>query len=296
MTIIKGHQLCLGKRARSIRVPIQLQAAGLTDKGRRRADNEDTIYHKIVPDPDEDATGLFIVADGIGGRLAGEAASYWAVETIKTSLSDLIGYRDPRATHQFDREELLYLHNTPGIDPDNYQDRIVAAVRRANDAVRGYARHLPNEARDAGSTLSMALVKGLQAYVANVGDSRTYLLRDGHLGQITVDHSLVQKLIDEGSVQPAQRYTHPQRNVIYRSLGAADNVEVDTYTVRLNPGDFLLLCSDGLWEMIQSPAEIATIILNAPSLEMACQELVAAANAAGGEDNIGVVLARVLGS
>jgi serine/threonine protein phosphatase PrpC len=277
-------------------VPIQLQAAALTDRGRRREENEDTVYHKIVTGSDDDPTGLFVVADGVGGRLAGEAASYWAVETIKTSLSDLIGYRDPRATHQFDRQELVYLQNAPGVDPDNLQDRIVAAVRRANDAVRGYAQHMPDEARDAGSTLSMALVHGPQAFIANVGDSRTYLLRDGHLDQITVDHSLIQRLIDEGSVQPAQRYTHPQRNIIYRSLGAADTVQVDTFALTLTPGDFLLLCSDGLWEMVRGPAQIAGIIQNSSSLEQACQELVAAANAAGGEDNIGVVLARVLDS
>jgi protein phosphatase len=275
-------------------MPTRLKAAALTDRGQMRPINEDTVFQKVTEETYADALGLFIVADGLGGRLAGEAASYWAVESIKNSLSDLINHRDPRATHSFTRQELEDLMAADFEDPDNLKERVIAAVEKANRVVRDYARHKPDEARGAGSTISMALVDGREAVIANVGDSRTYLLRAGQLGQITKDHSLVQRLIDEGRIQESDRYTHPNRNLVYRSLGAKEIVDVDVFAVSLLPNDILLLCTDGLWEMIQNPTQIASIIQSAASLETACQRLIDTANAAGGEDNIGVVLAKVL--
>lgn len=295
-------------------MPIQLQAAALTDKGQARDANEDTVFQKVVVAPGEDSLGLFIVADGIGGRLAGAVASYWAVETIKDSLADLFSLRDPRDTAQFTRDELsdamAAVRDNQGTGQpekdelfDSYAvswtdraylvDRVKAAVNRANSVVRQYASAKLEKAGDAGTTVSMAVVHGSLAIIANVGDSRTYLLRDGELRQITKDHSVVQRMIDQGAAQPDELYTHPNRNLIYRSLGADDSVKVDIFSPTLLPGDFLLLCTDGLWEMTKDPTKMAEIICESTSVEVACHRLVTAANAAGGKDNIGVVLARV---
>jgi serine/threonine protein phosphatase PrpC len=276
-------------------MPITLDACAHTDPGRLRNRNEDTVFQKIVAVPGEHDVGLFIVADGVGGRLAGKAASYWAVETVKNALADLIDHRDPRATNRFDQETILNLQAAidEGSDLDNLKQRVQEAVRKANNVVREYARQRPAEARDAGSTLSLALVHGHHVTVANVGDSRAYILRDDRLHQITTDHSLVQRLIDTGRIKPEHRFTHPRRNLIYRSLGASETVESDVFTVEVVADDRLLLCSDGLWEMVRDPQVITQIIREAPSVEAACEQLVTAANAAGGEDNIGIVLVRV---
>jgi protein phosphatase len=276
-------------------MPITLAAAGLTDPGRLREINEDTVFQKTIATPEDDGVGLFIVADGVGGRLAGEVASYWAVETVKNSLADLIDHRDPRATNRFDREMILNLHGqeTDGMDPNTLKERVLSAVHLANRVVRNYARQRPDEARGAGSTITMALVHGLRAYVANVGDSRTYLLRKGELHQVTEDHSVVQRLVNSGRLQPDEIYDHPQRNLIYRSLGASDTVKVDYFRLKLMAGDQLLLCTDGLWEMVKDPVKMADIIGAEASLQDACRHLVEAANACGGQDNIGVVLVRV---
>lgn len=272
---------------------LQFETAELTDKGRVRDENEDTVFHKVFYASDDDPMGLFVVADGIGGRLAGQVASYWAAEVVKHNLADLIAYEDPRSTNRFSREDILRMMSTAqGIDPSTLQERVRVAVDKANEAVRQYARHSPQAARNAGTTLCLALVYGRQAIIANVGDSRAYLLRAGRLCQITTDHSVVQQMVDAGQLQPDMIYTHPQRNVIYRSLGARDAVETDVFELTLEPGDYLLLCSDGLWELVRDD-DMVGIISQADSVQTACQQLVSAANAAGGTDNIGVVLTQV---
>ena len=275
---------------------LKFETAALTDAGRERDENEDTVFYKVVDEPSDNPMGLFIVADGIGGRMAGQLASFWAVEAVKDSLSDLIAYQDPRSTHSFSREDILRMQKAAvsGVDPSNLKQRVATAVDKANSVVRGYSRHSPKDARNAGTTLCLALARGRQAIVANVGDSRAFVLRNGQLHQITKDHSVVQQMIDAGEVQASALYTHPKRHVIYRSLGARDTVEPDIFTLTLTPGDSLLLCTDGLWEMVQDASTLVGIINAAASVEIACQQLVDAANAAGGHDNIGVVLARMV--
>jgi serine/threonine protein phosphatase PrpC len=167
-------------------------------------------------------------------------------------------------------------------------------VERANEVVRGIARAKPAEAADTGSTVTMAVIQGSMACVANVGDSRTYLYRAGQLTPITRDHSVVASLAAAGMIGPEEIYTHPQRNLIYRSLGNKPEVEVDIFRQALQPGDRLLLCSDGLWEMVRDP-QMAEIMGKAPSPQAACQQLIEAANANGGEDNIAAVVVWIVG-
>ena len=144
-----------------------------------------------------------------------------------------------------------------------------------------------------GTTTIALLVRGNEAYFAHVGDSRGYLIRGGHATQITRDHSLVQRLEELGQITSAEAAVHPQRNVLYRALGQGETLEPDVVTTPFPVGGYLLLCSDGLWGVVPED-EIRKIIYEAPTIQRACQNLVSAANAAGGPDNISTVLVQLL--
>ncbi len=169
----------------------------------------------------------------------------------------------------------------------------LSAIQKANEVVFNYAKHKPRQAANAGTTAAMAVVRGENAVIANVGDSRSYLLRDRKLVQISSDHSLVATLAAEGRISPEEVFTHPHRNIIYRYLGNKKAVEVDVFHLKLQAGDILLLCSDGLWETVQSDEKKIELILGSPSIQAACDALIAAGNEAGGEDNISVVLVKI---
>lgn len=276
---------------------ISLRAEGMKDRGQVREINEDEVFVKAVQATGEEPVGLFIVCDGIGGHAGGEFASEWAVKTIREELRDLFEAPDRRKTVKLEPEEIEAIAAGRGaatrkLDETMMEDRLRRAIQRANEVVRSIARAKPQEAGDTGTTVTMAVVKGDEAYIANVGDSRTYLLRDGQLKPITQDHSVVASLVKAGMIQPEELYTHPQRNLIYRSLGEKPEVEVDTFRLGLQPGDRLLLCSDGLWEMVRDP-QLTVIMDKAPSPKEACKRLIDAANANGGEDNISAVVVWV---
>jgi serine/threonine protein phosphatase PrpC len=280
-------------------MPFMLEAVALTDPGKERELNEDRAFQQVFQSSDEDAVGLFIVADGMGGHLAGEVASHWTVETLKRELADLFVPRDPRATWNLSGAEwraLVELKERPSHSPVRMTERQVrAAVEKANAAVHEYARHRPTEAMGCGSTLAMALIEGPLALIANVGDSRVCLLRDHQLQQITMDHSVVAGLVASGRITLEESYDHPQAGLIYRCLGYMPTVEVDIFRQELQDGDLLLLYTDGLWEMVRDPGRMVGIVEEAPTLDRAARWLVEAANAAGGKDNISVVLVRVRG-
>jgi len=132
-----------------------------------------------------------------------------------------------------------------------------------------------------------------RAVVCNVGDSRTYLIRNNKLQQITKDHSLVATMVANHQIRPSEVYTHPQRNLIYRSLGIKSEVEVDIFVQILKSGDYLLLCSDGLWEMLPDEKLLVQLVTKAETPQAACRQLVEAANRSGGADNIGVVVVKI---
>jgi len=226
-----------------------------TDTGRRRSGNEDSHFVRAP---------LFVIADGMGGAQAGEVASRTAIDAFAGGLPD-----------------------GPGSD----EERLAAVVAEANariHALAGSDEHLTGM----GTTLTAAYVGVDDLAVAHVGDSRLYVFRDGGLRQLTDDHSLVGELVRRGQLSEREAEEHPQRSIITRALGPEGHVVVDHHTWPVSDGDVYLLCSDGLTDMVPD-ARIAALIADATALGAAATALVAAANDAGGRDNITVILFRV---
>jgi serine/threonine protein phosphatase PrpC len=275
-----------------------LSVAGRTDVGRERELNEDRYYYKVVQSSDEGPLGLFLVADGMGGHLAGEVASQWAVGTLRRELAPLFRPQDPSVTRRLDAEALAAVGSgvTVRLEETDLARLLAHAVERANQVLLGYARQHPKQAGDLGSTLTLAVVEDDRCTVAHVGDSRAYLWRDGKLTQLTEDHSVPGALLKQGKITPEEAHDHPHRSILYRCLGLKPGVEVDIYPAWvLQPGDGLLLCSDGLWDMVYPAAQMEALLASSDDLRTVCRRLVNAANEAGGEDNITVVLVRVEG-
>ncbi|HEY4384862.1 MAG TPA: PP2C family serine/threonine-protein phosphatase [Ktedonobacteraceae bacterium] len=295
---------------------LKLTAADKTDVGKQREQNEDCAYKRVESTPDGDR-GLFVVADGMGGYKAGEVASRLAVETISKTLDSFFKPITEQPTMKLspiivnpeaseDTEKTLLLPPVSGkgnpapktrklseaaISPV-IEDQLTAAIQQANRAILRYGEQ-QTAARGLGSTVTVVLIQNDQAYIANVGDSRTYLLRNNQLMTLTKDHSLVQKLVESKQIEPEDVYTHPQRNLIYRSLGAGHrSIEVDIFYETIQPGDTLLLCSDGLWEMVR-PQELKKTLSEQASPQKICDSLIAMANDSGGEDNITAVVVHV---
>ena len=278
---------------------IMLVSATQTDSGRERDMNEDRVWAQVYTASEGEPIGLFIVCDGMGGHLGGEVASHWAVEAIKQEMSSIFTLKDPRATIRLSEAELNEVLQGKGDETTRatvggkIETQMRNAIQKANQVVYKYTVAKPQEAAEAGTTVAMVVVLGRRAIIANVGDSRTYLLRDHQLRQISKDHSLVASLVASGQIKPEDIYHHPQRNMIYRCLGQKRQVQIDTFNEVLQPGDYLLLCSDGLWEMVRDEAVIVRLIEATCTPSQACQVLIDAANTAGGEDNIGVAVVKV---
>ena len=222
------------------------RSAALSDPGRRRRHNEDSF----VREPP-----LFAVADGMGGALAGELASRLATAALEEAL-----------------------HNGLPLD-------VVAALQEGNRRIK--ARSLADPATAGmGTTVTAALVGDGTLFIGHVGDSRAYRLRGDSLEQLTPDHSLVAELVRSGQLSPEEAEGHPQRAVITRALGTDSSVEVDAFEVAAAAGDVYLLCSDGLTTMVGDPALRSILLRERGNPDAAVRALVAAANAAGGDDNI----------
>jgi PPM family protein phosphatase len=226
-----------------------------SDLGRQRQGNEDNYYVRAP---------LFVVADGMGGAQAGEVASELAVKQFESGLPD-------------------------GGSP---AEALVALIQAANAEIHRQARDDPDRA-GMGTTVTAAYVHGDDVVVAHVGDSRAYVLRDGDLIRLTRDHSLVGELVARGKLTEEQAESHPQRSVITRALGAYPEVEVDIEVFPGRDGDVFLLCSDGLTGMVHEPELKPMLEDRDRSLEQIGRALIAAANEAGGRDNITVILFRL---
>ena len=267
----------------------RLIAAEGTHPGQLRQVNQDNVMTYIRSPEMGIAMGLFIVADGMGGHKAGEIASQLAVDTIVSNLSWMLEQDDIGSTMLSPSKNSS---NEADEDLGHFEQRLKLAVEEANRVIYEYAQEHPTDAGNLGCTVTCALLYGEKAFIANVGDSRTYRWHEGELVQITDDHSYVWQLVSEGYIQLEEIFDHPQRNVITRALGNQPEVEVDTWLYTLGVGDRLLLCSDGMWEMIHDQAEIASM-MESEKIESAVNQLVEAANGYGGHDNIGVVIVEL---
>jgi PPM family protein phosphatase len=245
-----------------------------TDKGLRRTSNEDS--HCERPE-----IGLFVVADGMGGHVAGEVASREAVDAIQAFIADTAS-ADKNRTWPFPFEPALSLE----------ANRLKAAFRLANRKIAAAIAD-SNELRGMATTASALLAGKASACVAHVGDSRVYVLRSGTLDQITHDHSWVEEQVRAGTMSPSAARQHPWRNVVTRALSGGEDPEVDVTEIDPQPGDRYLLCSDGLFSVV-GDLEITTILGDAQrSLEEIAVALIAAANAGGGPDNITALVLEV---
>jgi len=242
-------------------------ACAMTDVGLCRTLNEDNWGWGAVADGVE----LFVVADGMGGHDKGEVASEMAVATIL-------------------REARERFAQGAGMSPERMENILEESFQRANNGIKEFSEGLQS---DMGTTMVAAMVQNDRlAYVANVGDSRGYLLRGGVLHQITRDHSLVARMVEQGRLTPEEARHHPHSNILLRTVGTERNVDIDIFSVELEPGDRVLLCSDGLWGEVEDE-EIEAILNHFEDGRVACRELIRAAHHGGGKDNISVVMVTV---
>jgi len=244
-----------------------------TDVGRVRTNNEDSF--RLVPE-----LNLFVLSDGMGGEAHGEVASSMAVETVATHCVEASNNRSAP------------FFGEPRPDLSEKTNRLASAVRLANRKVYESALGDPRR-RGMGATILAAWLDAQRLSLAHVGDSRAYLLRVGTLEQLTSDHSLVAEQVRRGLLTPQQAENSEMQSVLIRALGTHEEVEIDADEHLLRDGETLLLCSDGLPRMVTDP-EIASTLLTHGEAQAAAERLVALANDYGGEDNVTVVVLRVV--
>ena len=268
---------------------VVVHVVGRTDVGRTREHNEDAFavadlaafrdpdaFASVEANPDDgerviSGGAMFMVADGMGGAAAGEIASSMAIEVVVRDLAE--------------RCRALDHH-----DPESFATALRAAASAANSEIHQFALQHP-EYRGMGTTATIAALLGDTLFLAQVGDSRAYLVRDGVARQITKDQSLMQKLIEAGEITVEEAEVSDRRNIILQALGPEAFVKVDLTHQRVRRGDTLILCSDGLSGQVRGE-EIAQTVSEERDLERLCQRLIDSANASGGPDNITVVAAR----
>lgn len=238
-----------------------LNTFSITDVGRRRKINQDFVYSS--EEPVGNLPNLFIVADGMGGHKAGDYASKATVEIM-----------------------IREIEQSTETNPHSILGK---AIESANEVIRKTAQEKP-DFEGMGTTVVAATYKENTLYVANVGDSRLYIVNSA-IRQITVDHSLVEEMVRMGGIDRENARNHPDKNIITRAVGANDTVEPDFFTVMLEAGDMILLCSDGLTNMLEDD-EILMKIARAGSVVEKTLNLVEAANDKGGRDNISVILVK----
>ena len=236
-----------------------------TDTGRIRDNNQDAYYFLL----DEDKP-LFIIADGMGGHKAGEIASNLAVEIISKNLnSDL---------------------NSNDFEEEYIKEKIFNSIDEANNKIYNKARN-EEKCSGMGTTVTLAYITDKSLYIGHVGDSRAYVFKNNKLTQITEDHSLVEELIKNGSISREEAKYHPQRNIITRAVGTAENIDIDVSIIPKEEIEIFLLCTDGLTNMLDDD-EIESFLINSENMQIACENLVNLSNDRGGYDNITVIAVK----
>ncbi len=239
--------------------------------GIERTHNEDALFYMIGRADGQEPLpefGLFVVADGMGGHRSGEVASAISVRTVARKITA------ETIVHLFDAE--------PAAEAPTLQELVQEALEEANLAV---VDRVPG----GGTTLTVAVRLGQQITIGHVGDSRAYLITRDEARALTRDHSLVQRLVELEQLTEEEAALHPQRNVLWNAIGQGANLKVDVFTQPVPHGGYMLVCSDGLWGTVPEN-EIRKIVLGASDPQTACDQLVQAANGAGGPDNITAIL------
>lgn len=250
---------------------LRFEFSAKTDVGMVRPENEDAIAIST-------ALQLAILADGMGGYNAGEVASSIAVATIQDSVE------------QYQRDN-IYHH--PDDQPAVRRLCLMQAVRKANSAIIEAARREP-EYRGMGTTVVLAWFQQDCVSIAHVGDSRAYVIRDGGIVQLTRDHSWLQEQIEAGNLRPVQAALAMNRNVITRAVGAEHQLTVEVHEHTLQAGDIFLLCSDGLSDRLSAHQIAGIIAQENGDMDSACDALIQAANASGGQDNVSAILIKTV--
>jgi serine/threonine protein phosphatase PrpC len=255
----------------------QLIAASGQSVGKQREHNEDSllsITSTIAGNTGNIPFGLYIIADGMGGHQFGEVASNAAIRIMAGQIM---------------RSFYSYLYNLPTQPMQEPLQEIM------ENAIKEAHRFVQREAPGSGTTVTAALALGQQVTVAHVGDSRAYAIYpDGRINAITRDHSLVKRLEELGHLSADEAANFPHRNVLIRALGQGEALEADVFTVSFPQPGYLLLCSDGLWGVV-TDQDMSRAVTESPNLHRACQNLVEAANLAGGPDNISVTIVQLIG-
>ena len=242
-----------------------MKYAVATDTGKVRKNNED---FQAVISAGQDT--VFVIADGMGGHAVGELASRTAVEYVISTLPN----------------ELESANNKKDIE-----DLLRRVVEKAN--VKVYLESLDNrEFKGMGTTLTVAVLRDWRLYLSHIGDCRVYMLHGSTMDRLTVDHTLVQELIDSGSISEVEALTHPKRHVLLKSLGVNEFMSPDSYSIDISQGDLILMCTDGLYGYVDE-SEIRTILRRHKDLQACADQLVSQANQAGGKDNVTVILVHL---
>ena len=244
-----------------------MKFAAQTDTGKRRKHNEDCFY----VDP---KSNLFVIADGMGGHNAGDVASQMVVTRFQKWAEEL--------------------NTLPTTNPESRPSETIKVLKQLTMEAnrRVYNRSQKNRSQTGmGTTLIAGFLEPSRLIFVHIGDSRLYVLRNGVIKQITKDHSLVQEMVDTGKITPQKARVHPDRNIIRRAIGLEPVVEVDFGCYRLKEKDTVLVCTDGLHDMIVDDSEIASLIMSAPNLEVGSRNLVKKALDYGGTDNVTLILA-----
>lgn len=248
---------------------IRYEVAADTDQGKVRQKNQDGVFQWASGSRPR---ALLALADGMGGHQAGEEASRIALEQVQETI-------------------LPSLKKDKSVE--DFSEHLLKAIKHANKAILDYAVEHGIETEDMGTTIEVVVLDGATAWIAHVGDSRVYLLGKQGLDQVTTDHTAVAEMIQAGMLEPEAVYDHPQRNILTQALGGEHIIEVDISHIEVSVGERILICSDGLWGLLRDNA-LERMLLQASPPNDLVTELIRAANEAGGEDNISVVICDIL--